>query len=373
MFTDLQLTGFLLALTLALILAPLVARTALRLGLVDQPGERKIHQTPVPRFGGVAIWMAYMIAILILMLLSGGYPHGASMFGILTGATLMFCVGVLDDRFNLSPYVKFAGQIAAACAAFYLGVQIQTIDLPGNVVLLLHAFSLPVTVLWLVGIANAMNFIDGVDGLAGGVATISAVTMAVAAGFTHQPIAAVMAALLAGATLGFLVYNFFPARIFMGDSGSLFCGFVLASIAVTGVMKTPVVVVVAPVAILAVPILDVAYSTLRRVFKGRNPFIADAGHIHHKLLDAGLTQVRIVGLLYAVCAVTGMAATYYLHLLGSYLLLLGGLLALTLGLLMLRFSSNVEEFRKLETAERRRAARIVTPDARSPQALTPSS
>lgn len=347
-----QTLGFFLALTLALLAVPLVARAALRLGLVDEPGGRKIHCTPVPRFGGVAIWLAYMLAIGVLLALHGAYPHGASMLGILAGGTLMFGIGVLDDRYNLSPYVKFAGQLAAASVAFSLGVQIQAIDLPGSIVLPLGVLSMPITVLWLVGIANAMNFIDGVDGLAGGVATISAVTMAVAAGFTHQPIAAVMAAMLAGASLGFLVYNFFPARIFMGDSGSLFCGFVLASIAVTGVMKTPVVVVLAPVAILAVPILDVAYSTLRRVFKGRNPFIADAGHIHHRLLDAGLTQVRIVGLLYGVCAVMGMAATSYLHLLPAYLWLLAGLLMLTLALLMLRFSSNTEEFRKLETAER---------------------
>lgn len=319
---------------------------------MDEPGERKIHKNPVPRFGGVGIWLAFMTAFAVLALIFWEYPHGNGLAGVLAGGTLIFLLGVLDDRFNISPYIKLAWQILAAVAAFYLGVEINVLDLPESKLLVLNSMSLPVTVLWLVGISNAMNFIDGVDGLAGGVAVISAITLAVVAVFTNQPIAAVMAAILAGASLGFLVYNFFPARIFMGDSGSLFCGFVLASIAVTGVLKTQVAVMLVPMVILTVPILDVVFSTLRRVFKGKNPFIADAEHIHHRLLHAGFSQVRIVAMLYGACIIAGMVATGYVQYLWAYLALILGLSLLMLALLMLRFSSNAEEFQQLETAEK---------------------
>ncbi len=352
---------------------PIVSRTARRLGLVDEPGERKIHKNPVPRFGGVAIWLAFMAAFGVLTLMFWDYPHGNGIAGILTGGTMIFLLGVLDDRFNISPYIKLVWQILAALAAFYLGVEITVLDLPESKLLVLNSLSLPVTLLWLVGISNAMNFIDGVDGLAGGVAVISAITLAVVAVFTNQPVAAVMAALLAGASLGFLVYNFYPARIFMGDSGSLFCGFVLASIAVTGVLKTQVAVMLVPMVILTVPIFDVVFSTLRRVFKGKNPFIADAEHIHHRLLHAGFSQVRIVGMLYAACVIAGMVATGYVQYLGVYMALILGLCVLTLALLMLRFSSNAEEFRQLETAERESSrANGVAEDEKSPSGASAS-
>ncbi len=326
---------------------PIVVKYALKCGFVDEPGERKIHQVPIPRFGGIAIWLAFMASFALLVLFFKEYPPESGLTGVLVGGSLMFFLGLLDDRYNLSPYLKLLIQLMAAGIAFYFGVRIEALDLPDSKLLVLHSMSLPVTLIWLVGISNAMNLIDGVDGLAGGVATISGITLAMVAVFTHQPIAAVLAALLAGSCLGFLVYNFFPARIFMGDSGSLFCGFILAGIAVTGVLKTQVAVVLVPMVVLTVPLLDMVYSILRRLFKGKNPFIADAEHIHHKLLKAGFSQVRTVAVLYGVCILVGMLATSYVHNLWTYLSLIIGLCLLALALLMLRFSSNIKELATL--------------------------
>lgn len=276
-----------------------------------------------------------MLAILILCLATWTYPHGNGMVGVLAGGSMIFLLGLIDDLYNISPYVKLVGQFLAAAVAFQLGVQVNTLDLPGSKVLVLHALSFPVTVLWLMAISNAMNFIDGVDGLAGGVTTLSAVTLAIVAVYTNQPIAALMAALLAGSTLGFLVYNFYPAKIFMGDSGALFSGFTMASIAVTGVLKTKVVVMLLPILVFCVPLIDITYATFRRILKMQNPFIADADHLHHKLLKAGNSQIRTVTYFYIICVAAGMVATGYVNYLGYYLVILMALFILAAGLIFL--------------------------------------
>jgi UDP-GlcNAc:undecaprenyl-phosphate GlcNAc-1-phosphate transferase len=327
--------AFFIALGSALLLVPLVWRLALRFGLIDQPDERKIHQTPIPRLGGVGVWLAFMLALGAVAWWIQPLPHGQALSGILAGGALLFLLGLLDDLFQLSPYVKLAGQLLAASVAFVLGVQINTLDLPGSAMLVLNGLSFPITVLWLVGVTNSLNFIDGVDGLAGGVITMSALTLAVVAGFTHQPLAALLATLLAGANLGFLVFNFHPARIFMGDSGALFSGFTLAAIAVTGVLKTPIVVMLLPILVLSVPLLDITYSTFRRLFRGSNPFLPDADHIHHRLLKAGLSQVRTVLALYGVCFIAGILATSYVDSLRLYLVTLAAVAAIGVGLTVL--------------------------------------
>lgn len=320
---------------LSLILVPLVRRKAIAAGLYDAPGERKIHQFPIPRLGGIAIFASFMVGFWVLALTSWTYPHGNSIVGILAGGSIIFLLGLIDDIYNISPYIKLAGQFLAASVAFYLGVQVNILDLPDSKVLVLHALSFPVTVLWLMGISNAMNFIDGVDGLAGGVTTLSAMTLTLVAVFTNQPIAALLAALLTGASLGFLVYNFYPAKIFMGDSGALFSGFALASIAVTGVLKTKVVVMLLPILVFSVPLLDITYAVSRRLLKLKNPFIADGEHLHHKLLRAGLSQVRTVSYFYIICVVAGIIATGYVNYLGYYLVVLFSIFLLAAGLILL--------------------------------------
>ncbi len=263
-----------------------------------------------------------MLTIGTLLIGFWHYPHGNAVAGILAGGTVIFLLGVVDDLYNLSPYVKLAGQFVAALLAFYMGVQVNTLDLPESLLLVLHSLSLPVTVLWLVGISNAINLIDGVDGLAGGVITLSAITLATIAVFTDQPVAALLAAILAGVNLGFLVYNFHPACIFMGDSGALFSGFTLGCIAVTGVLKTKVVVMLVVVMIFILPIADISIAVFRRLLQGKNPFKPDAEHIHHKLLRAGLGPVKTVVYLYGACIAAGMLVTGYVNYLWNYLLLI---------------------------------------------------
>lgn len=325
-----------MALLFTLLLVPLVRRTAIKAGYYDAPGERKIHKYPIPRLGGIAIWAGFMLALLGIGLFMNWPPVLSSALpGVLIAGGLIFLLGLLDDLFTLSPYLKLLVQFAAALTAFGLGVQINTLDLPGAQLLVLNALSLPVTVIWLVGLMNAMNFIDGIDGLAAGVTTLSALTLTVVAMFTHQPSSALMAALLAGASLGFLVYNFHPAKIFMGDSGALFCGFVLACIAVTGVLKTKVVVMMLPMFVLSVPILDITYSVFRRILRGQNPFLPDADHIHHQFLKAGVGQIKTVTYLYSLCIVGGLISVWYVNYLPIYIASLGVMLLLAFLLIRL--------------------------------------
>lgn len=330
------MAGFIIALVITFLLVPVVRRKAIDAGYYDAPGERKIHKYPIPRLGGIAMWLGFMIALgASSLMLKWNHEFNTSLPGILAGGTIIFMLGLLDDLFTLSPYLKLAIQFVAALTAFGLGVQINTLDLPGAQLLILNALSLPVTVIWLVSLANAMNFIDGIDGLAGGVTALSALTLSVVALFTNQPTSALLAALLAGSSMGFLVFNFHPARIFMGDSGALFSGFVLACIAVTGVLKTKVVVMLLPMFVLSVPILDITYSVFRRLLQGKNPFLPDASHIHHQLLKAGVGQIRTVTYFYALCVVGGLIAVWYVNYLPIYIALLVGMFTLAAGLIFL--------------------------------------
>jgi UDP-GlcNAc:undecaprenyl-phosphate GlcNAc-1-phosphate transferase len=329
--------GFLLALVSSLVLVPVVRHYALKADLLDAPGERKIHSQPIPRLGGVAIFVSFLVALGCLgalgQLTDLIFTRGN--LGLIAGGTLMFLLGLLDDLVNLSPYVKLAGQFLASIVAFGMGVSVEALDLPGSMLLVLNALSFPVTVLWLVGISNAVNFIDGIDGLAGGVGVLSSLTMVVVALFTGQPQAALLAALLAGACLGFLIYNTNPAKIFMGDSGALFIGFTLACLGVVGVLKTYTVVMLTPMVVLCVPVLDITYSTLRRLLRGKNPFVADGDHLHHRLLKAGLSQRKTVFAFYLVCVFSGLLVSHYVHSDWFYLKMVGGVVLLAIALLAL--------------------------------------
>ncbi|MEI7475447.1 MAG: MraY family glycosyltransferase [bacterium] len=253
-------------------------------------------------------------------MLNRNYPYGNGLSGILVGGSIMFLLGMVDDLYNLTPKFKLVIQIGAALVACLLGVNIDFLSHFGGG-FSLGLLSIPLTIFWLVGISNAMNFIDGVDGLAGGITAISAVTLGVVAVHTHQPISALVAAILAGSMMGFLLFNFNPAKIFMGDSGALFAGFTLAALAVTGVLKTVAVTMLLPVMILAVPILDISFSVLRRLSKGANPFVADSEHIHHKLLKAGFSHNKTVFVLYILCIAAGTIATTFVGGQKSYLAL----------------------------------------------------
>jgi UDP-GlcNAc:undecaprenyl-phosphate GlcNAc-1-phosphate transferase len=326
-----HLVGFVIAFMIALVVVPIVRKVCIKKGWYDIPNDRKIHQQPIPRLGGVAIWFSSCLAIGLLIFCFWQYPHGNALSGIFAGGTIIFLLGVVDDIKGLSPYIKLFFQIVAASIAYAFGVQILNLHIPFMAdPISLGILSLPLTIFWIVAISNAINFIDGVDGLAGGVTAISALTLGVVAYYTHQPVAALVAAAIAGTMLGFLVYNFHPAKIFMGDSGALFAGFVLASIAVTGVLKTVTATILLPILILSVPLLDISYSVFRRLAQGKSPFKADGEHIHHRLIKAGVSQNRTIVVFYLICIASGTIATSFVHATRQYLLLIVGLLLIML-------------------------------------------
>ena len=264
------------------------------------------------RLGGVAIWASTMLTFLFLVLLSY-YPYGSLVSGILLGSSLIFLLGLVDDIYNLDAKFKLVVQILITTVVYLLGVKVDMTPVATHLGLAvdLGFLSYPITVLWIVGISNAVNFIDGVDGLAGSVITVNAITLAIIA-LSMRPVnsaSALIAFILVGSMLAFLTFNFNPAKIFMGDSGALFSGFLLASLSIAGVMKGATLAILLPFLILAVPILDITYSSLRRIFKGKSPFVADAEHIHHKLLKAGFSQKITVAIMTSIAIVAGGLAS----------------------------------------------------------------
>ncbi len=306
--THAHIIGTIIAYIFGVFLVPLVINFSKKEGLVDLPNERKIHKIPVSRLGGIAIWASTMLTFLSLVFLSY-YPYGSLLSGILLGSSLMFLLGLVDDVYNLDAKFKLFIQLSIATIVYLLGVKISSIPFFGGIDL--SFWSYPITLLWIVGISNAVNFIDGVDGLAGSVITVNSITLAIIAiAMTpSNPIVALIGFILAGSMLAFLTYNFNPAKIFMGDSGALFSGFLLATISIVGVMKAATLTLLLPFVVLAVPIMDIVFSSTRRICKGKSPFVADAEHIHHKLLHAGFSQKKTVLILTSVAIVAGAIAS----------------------------------------------------------------
>ncbi len=319
--TQAQITGAIIAYLLGVFIVPIVIYFSDKAGLVDVPNERKIHHGKISRLGGVAVWLSVMLTFLSLVLLSY-YPSGQGLSGIIAGGSLMFLLGLIDDIFCLNAKFKLFIQVAIASIVIILGVRIESIYIPFSSPIELGFWSYPISLLWIVGISNAINFIDGIDGLAGSVVTISSfaigiISMVVA---PSSPISALVAFILLGAMLSFLTYNYNPAKIFMGDSGALYAGFLLATLSITGIAKTSGHLMYLPLLIHAVPMIDVAYSSIRRIMKGQSPFVADSEHIHHKLLHSGLSQdvaVLILASISFACAIiailiAGSLSKYYI-------------------------------------------------------------
>lgn len=327
-----HIPAFLIALAISWWLTPEIRARAVRLKLVDPVGDpRKVHKVAVPRLGGVAIYIAVVGTLCLVMALCGRWPREGGLAGIAAGGTLIFVLGLLDDLESIPAKVKLLVQVLAACAAYSLGVRIDEyvgIPLPGVIVdfgpiqihehLRVGALAMPLTVMWLVGISNAVNLIDGMDGLAAGVSAISAVTIwsiAMAPGegmlaHLHQPYPALIAAVLAGALVGFLRWNFNPARIFLGDSGAYLVGFTLASVAVTAVIKKITLLSIAlPMLILFFPLLDTTWAIIRRTARGKSIFAPDAEHIHHRLLNTlGQSHKKVAYVIYGFSATMGFFA-----------------------------------------------------------------
>ena len=288
--------ALIIAAVVAFALTPVMMRVAWRLGVVDKPGGRRIHDRPIPLLGGVAMLLGIVAAVLPNLDLDRRYAL------ILLGAALMCLLGALDDRFGIPPLPKLIGQIACAAIPVANGMTIDSVTIPfvqpSTVSFGILAY--PLTIIFIVAVANVVNLADGMDGLAAGVCAISAITFAILALSLGRISAAVLAAAIAGACLGFLPWNFNPAKVFMGDSGALVLGFLLACVSIQGVMKTAAALaLVFPLVVLLVPILDTSFVILKRLKSGRSIASADRSHFHHRLLRVGYTQRQAVALLYA--------------------------------------------------------------------------
>nr|WP_283759145.1 MraY family glycosyltransferase [Roseofilum casamattae] len=331
-FTELQMSylqiyhpiAFTVSALVVLGSTPLVKYLGIKSGKVDLPSGRKVHSKPMVRLGGISIFLGTVIALLVVWW-AGGFgilppDKEYEVWGVTIGGIAFFAIGLADDLFNLSPLVRLFMQVIVALGAWQVGVQIEFLSIPFmGLVTLPDWLSIIMTVLWLVGMVNAINWIDGLDGLAAGVCGIAAVVMLIVSLFMEQSAAALIAAALAGGALGFLRYNFNPAQIFMGDGGAYFMGFILAGVGVIGLVKTTVVTaVVLPYLILAVPLLDMSAVILDRLLNGRSPFIADKRHLHHRLLNAGLSHRLTVLFIYALTLWVGSLALAFSDIPNGY-------------------------------------------------------
>ncbi len=303
--SSLNLLPFVLIALSALLVAaattPLTRRLALRLNVVDRPSGRKWHQVPTPLLGGIAIYLAFTLALLLF----GDRFYVRQVVSIFTGATLVSLAGLWDDRRPLPPAAKLGIQIAAAALLVVTGVRVRL--WPWEIL------NVIVTLLWIVGVTNALNLLDNMDGLAGGIAAIAAAHFTLLAAMSGQYLVGALAAALVGACVGFLLYNFNPARIFMGDSGSLFLGFVLAALGIK--LRFPdntyIVTWMVPVLVLAVPLFDTTLVILSRLRRGHNPLTTPGrDHVSHRLVRLGLTPREAVLVLYLAAGICGEIALF---------------------------------------------------------------
>lgn len=303
--------AFAVAMVVALLVTPLVILLAEKTGAMDAPNARKVHKKPIPRIGGLAIYAGFMAAIIFVAAKFGlDGEQVKETVGLILSGSLIVAVGLIDDYKNLPAKVKLLGQILAA-AVLVLGfdVRIDFVTDPFGDYIYLEWFAIPATMFWLVGLTNTVNLIDGLDGLAAGVAAIASFTILLIALEQNFILVAVMTAALAGAAVGFLKYNFHPARIFMGDTGSMFLGFMLAGISVTGAVKSvATIALIVPIFALGLPILDTTFAIVRRLRGGVPIFKPDKGHLHHRLLGVGFTQCQAVLLMYVISALFGLSA-----------------------------------------------------------------
>ncbi|MBR2071686.1 MAG: undecaprenyl/decaprenyl-phosphate alpha-N-acetylglucosaminyl 1-phosphate transferase [Phascolarctobacterium sp.] len=304
---------FMLAMFVSYVLTPYIKKLAFKIGAVDRPDNRKVHKKIMPRLGGFAIYIAFMIGCVASMEITW------DIFGILLGGTLIVALGVADDVYQLPAKVKLLGQIAAACVLVIFDIRIEWVNNPLGGYFYLDMLSIPFTIFWVISFTNVVNLIDGLDGLAAGVSAIASLTVilvAVQMGYFHV---AVLTAALAGAIIGFIRYNFNPATIFMGDTGSMFIGYMLAAISVYGAVKTAATIaLIVPAIALGLPILDTAFAIMRRYVNGRPIFQPDKGHLHHRLLATGMSHKETVLFMYGITAVLCIGAVLWAEMDGFY-------------------------------------------------------
>ena len=289
------------------IIMPVIMKVAIHVNALDIPNERKVHKKPMPRLGGLAIFLGFLLGY---MLFCNQTPQ---MLSILIGSILIILVGIVDDINPLKPFPKFIVQVCSAVIVVWYGnIILQDISAYG-LYINFGIFAKPITVFFIVSIINCMNFIDGLDGLAGGIATIFFITISIIINIMgiYNGLDASLTLIMIGATLGFLVYNFHPAKIFMGDSGSMFLGYMVAVISLLGFKNVTLTSFVVPVLIFAIPILDTIFAIIRRLLKGESPSKADKEHLHHQILKVSGNQVKTVLIIYFMQVLFSAASIVY--------------------------------------------------------------
>ncbi|MFC4618535.1 glycosyltransferase family 4 protein [Camelliibacillus cellulosilyticus] len=326
--------AFIIALVVTVIATPIVRMIAFKLNIVDLPSEnRKIHKKPMPYLGGVAIALGFFAGFIYL------HPTvpAESTFStpaFIAGALIILFTGIIDDKYSLPPKYKFLMQILAAVVIVASGLTIDFIQLPFFERIEFGWLAYPLSVLWIVGITNAINFIDGLDGLASGVSSIALGTMLVMGVLENQLLAVALSVILIGGTIGFLFFNFHPAKIFMGDSGAMFIGYTMAVISITGLFKSLTIFsLILPIIILAIPIFDTSFAIVRRLLKGQKISTADRMHLHHCLMNLGFSHRTTVLIIYGISVVFGVSAIIF-----ARSVLWGSLIILALCIIMLRFT-----------------------------------
>lgn len=341
--------GFFVSFLTVMVLTPLVIKFAHKIGATDKPNHRKVHAKVMPRLGGLAIFLGVVAGFFAAGL------HHEKLTGISIGAVLIIILGILDDKYELSAKVKLMGQIVAAGIVVSTGLTIDFISIPFLAKINLGIWAIPVTIFWIVAITNAINLIDGLDGLAAGISSIGIATVAFMAGAAGKSLILALALILLGSTIAFLFYNFHPAKIFMGDTGALFLGYSIGILSLLGLYKSVTLFsFIVPIIILGVPIFDTTYAIIRRVVNKKPIGAPDKSHLHHRILAIGLSHrntvlvIYALGILFSAAAVMFETSTLWGSLLIVFgLLLLFQIIAELIGLVNERHKPLIKMYRKV--------------------------
>lgn len=304
----LYIAAFASAFAITLATTPLAKKISIKVGAIDYPKDRGMHKKPMPRMGGIAIVLGFLITVLVLSFFVKGLEM-RQFAGLIIGAAIIVILGIFDDMYNLRARFKLCIQIVAALIVIFSGIRINVVLWPFTAYL--QKFSAPITLIWIIGVTNAVNLIDGLDGLAAGVSSIAALCIMVLCIMTGSEVAVMLTAALAGSCLGFLPRNFNPAEIFMGDTGATFLGFVLSVTSILGVFKGyAVLALIVSMLCLGLPVFDTLFAMGRRIIRHKPIMQADRGHLHHRLIDKGFSQRQAVLILYGLSLFCGMAAIF---------------------------------------------------------------
>jgi len=341
--------AFIASLITVLIVTPFIIKFAIKIGATDNPNQRKVHKKTMPRLGGLAIFIGVVVGYFV------GGLYDQKMTAISVGAILIIILGILDDKYELSALTKLLGQILVAGIVVSTGLTIDFISIPFVDKFNLGLWAFPVTMIWIVGITNAINLIDGLDGLAAGISSISIATIAIMAGFAGKGMILSIALIVLGSTIGFLFYNFHPAKIFMGDTGALFLGYIISILSLLGLYKSVTLFsFVVPIIILGVPIFDTTFAIIRRIVNKQSIVAPDKSHLHHRLLALGLSHrntvlvIYALGILFSVSAIIFSSSTLW----GSLFIIFGLLIMIQviaelIGLVNDRYKPFLKMYRKV--------------------------